>query len=93
MENPIWSLSEEEMLKRRSFLGGLAGAPLGVLSEGILTDFAGAQNSTQTRASSADQISFETSQLEISGNTIFLRRYGAGPAILLVHGFPRTSLM
>jgi haloacetate dehalogenase len=24
---------------------------------------------------------------------IFLRRYGKGPAILLVHGFPRTSLM
>ena len=27
------------------------------------------------------------------GNTIFVRRYGKGPAILLVHGFPRTSLM
>jgi len=31
--------------------------------------------------------------VEASGNPIFVRRYGQGPAILLVHGFPRTSLM
>ena len=36
---------------------------------------------------------FETSLVEISGNTVFVRRYGKGPAILMVHGFPRTSLM
>jgi haloacetate dehalogenase len=81
------------MLERRSFLGALAGASLGVLSEGILTDFANAQNTAHATASSADQMSFETSQVEVSGSTIFLRRYGKGPAILLVHGFPRTSLM
>ena len=39
------------------------------------------------------QNSFETSELEISGNGIFVRHYGKGPAILLVHGFPRASLM
>jgi haloacetate dehalogenase len=81
------------MLERRSFLGALAGASLGVLSEGIFTDFARAQDTAQAGASSTSQISFETSQAEVSGNTIFLRRYGKGPAILLVHGFPRTSLM
>ena len=36
---------------------------------------------------------FETFQIDVSGNTIFGRRYGNGPPILLVHGFPRTSLM
>jgi haloacetate dehalogenase len=81
------------MLERRSFLGALAGASLGVLSEGILTELARAQNKAQAGASLAEQVSFETSQVEVSGNTIFLRRYGKGPAILLVHGFPRTSLM
>jgi haloacetate dehalogenase len=35
----------------------------------------------------------ETFQVDVSGNTIFGRRYGEGPPILLVHGFPRTSLM
>jgi haloacetate dehalogenase len=93
MEIETGSRSEEEMLGRRSFLGALAGASLGVLSEGIVTEFARAQDTSQARASLADQISFETSQVEVSGNTIFLRRYGKGPAILLVHGFPRTNLM
>ena len=43
----------------------------------------------------AGQDSFEPSLVEVAGNTIFVRRYGKGkgPAILMVHGFPRTSLM
>jgi len=93
MEAATRSRSEEEMLERRSFLGALAGASLGVLSEAIFTEFAKAQDTPQAGATLADQISFETSHAEVSGNTIFLRRYGKGPAILLVHGFPRTSLM
>jgi haloacetate dehalogenase len=87
------SRSEEETLERRSFLGALAGASLGVLPEGIFTELATPQNKAQAGTISATQIPFETSQVEVSGNTIFLRRYGKGPAILLVHGFPRTSLM
>jgi len=81
------------MLERRSFLGALAGASLGVLSEATFTEFARAQNTEQAGATLTDQVSFDTSQVEVSGNTIFLRRYGKGPAILLAHGFPRTSLM
>src|SRR5580692_4689555 len=87
------SRNEEEKLERRCFLGALAGASLGVLSEAIFTEFAKAQDTPHAVATPADQISFETSHVEVSGNTIFLRRYGKGPAILLVHGFPRTSLM
>jgi haloacetate dehalogenase len=93
MEVATRGLSEEEMLERRSFLGALAGVSLGVLSEGIFTEFVAARNTPKAGATLADQISFETSQVEVSGNTIFLRRYGKGPAVLLVHGFPRTSLM
>jgi haloacetate dehalogenase len=37
--------------------------------------------------------SFESSLVDVSGNQVFVRRYGKGSAILLVHGFPRTSLM
>jgi haloacetate dehalogenase len=36
---------------------------------------------------------FTNAQVEVVGNTVFVRRYGDGPAILMVHGFPRTSLM
>jgi haloacetate dehalogenase len=85
--------NEEETVERRSFLGALTGASLGVRSEGAFTEFARAQSTAQAGANFADQSSFETSQVEVSGNTVFLRRYGNGPAILMVHGFPRTSLM
>jgi haloacetate dehalogenase len=76
-------------MERRTFLGGLTAASFGVMLENSFSDPARAQ----TGASLARPDSFETSQVEVSGNTIFVRRYGSGPAILMVHGFPRTSLM
>ncbi len=51
------------------------------------------QHPKKLGASGAGQSSFTTLEVEAAGNTIFVRRYGKGPAILLVHGFPRTSLM
>jgi haloacetate dehalogenase len=86
--------NKEEALQRRTFLGALSAASLGVLSEGSFSGFAQEQEDTaRTGAASGGHGVFETSQVEVSGNTVFLRRYGTGPAILLVHGFPRTSLM
>jgi haloacetate dehalogenase len=83
----------EEIVERRMFLESLTAASLGVLAEGAFGDAGRIQNDPEAGARSAGQGSFETSQVEVSGNTIFLRRYGRGPAILLVHGFPRTGLM
>ena len=80
-------------MERRTFLGALSVASLGVLSEGSFGGFVQEQNTAQAGATSGGHRAFETSQVEVSGNTVFLRRYGKGPAILLVHGFPRTSLM
>src|SRR5579863_1510309 len=80
-------------MERRTFLGGLTAASIGALLDRPFTEPALVQNSAQTEASSARPDSFETSQVEVSGNTIFVRRYGSGPPILMVHGFPRTSLM
>jgi haloacetate dehalogenase len=79
--------TEEETMQRRRFLGGLTATSLGVLLESSLTAAARAQ----AEASLAGQ--GETSHVEVPGNTVFVRHYGKGPAILLVHGFPRTSLM
>ena len=36
---------------------------------------------------------FDTAEVETGETTIFLRRSGAGPPILLLHGFPQTHLM
>ena len=80
-------------MERRIFLGAVTGTSLGVLFGGSLAQLAGSQGDAQSGANLASQITFETSEVEVAGNTVFVRRYGKGPAILLVHGFPRTSLM
>lgn len=36
---------------------------------------------------------FETAEIETGETSIFVRRSGAGPPILLLHGFPQTHLM
>jgi haloacetate dehalogenase len=86
-------LARDFCMGRRTLLKTVAGASLGVLSEHSFTELARAQSNMQASAHFADQGPFETAQVEVSGNTIFIRRYGKGPAILMVHGFPRTSLM
>jgi haloacetate dehalogenase len=50
-------------------------------------------NATQASAETQTSGGFESLQVRVGENTIFVRRYGKGPAILMVHGFPRTSLM
>ena len=80
-------------MERRMFLGTLAGATLGVLSEDSFAELERARNNVQSSPHVAGHTSFETAEIEVSGNPIFMRRHGKGPAILMVHGFPRTSLM
>jgi haloacetate dehalogenase len=85
--------NQEEMMERRNFLGALTGASLGVLSDASFAQLAEAETQARAGVVTAAHNSFEASRVEVSGNTIFIRRYGQGPAILMVHGFPRTSLM
>jgi haloacetate dehalogenase len=80
-------------MERRMFLRWLTGASLGAMLENAFAEPVRAQKSSTTGGNMAGQDSFETSEVKVSGNTIFVRRYGKGPAILMVHGFPRTSLM
>src|SRR5580704_6912739 len=80
-------------MERRSFLGGLTAVSFGVLLANSFAKPVPPPNLNKTGGSMACQDSFESSVVEVSGNTIFVRRYGKGPPILMVHGFPRTSLM
>jgi haloacetate dehalogenase len=80
-------------MPRRIFLGGMTATSFGFLLENSLPAPARTQNSGKTGVNLAGLSSFESSVIEVSGNTIFVRRYGKGSPILLVHGFPRTSLM
>jgi haloacetate dehalogenase len=85
--------SEGEAMERRNFLGALTAASIGVLFESSFSQLARAEENARPGTQTNPAISFETTQVQVSGNTIFVRRYGKGPGILLVHGFPRTSLM
>jgi len=85
--------SQEEPVERRTFLEAMGVAAFGASSKGALSGFAQEKAGAQTGTAAANVAGFEVAQVEVDGNTIFLRRYGKGPAILLVHGFPRTSLM
>jgi haloacetate dehalogenase len=76
-------------MERRTFLGGLTVASFGTLLEKAFAE----PVRSRTGAGLTKQDSFETSEIDVSGSSVFVRRYGKGPAILLVHGFPRTSLM
>ena len=77
-------------MKRRAFLrvasiSSVAGGPLALLAH--------TQRDFSSAVTSSGSASFETAKVHVAGNTIFCRRYGQGPAILMIHGFPRTSLM
>ena len=77
-------------MERRNFL---AGALVGPLVTSPLAQLAYAQHNSSTIGGSSESAAFKTGEVDVAGNKIFYRRYGQGPAILLVHGFPRTSLM
>ena len=36
---------------------------------------------------------FESIEVQAEETSIFLRRFGTGPPVLLLHGFPQTHLM
>jgi haloacetate dehalogenase len=80
-------------MERRMFLGTLTTTSIGVVLDGSFPGLALSETAAQSGANPTGQASFEFSQVKVAGNPVFIRRYGKGPAILLVHGFPRSSLM
>jgi haloacetate dehalogenase len=77
-------------VERRTFL---ASASFTSLVAGPLARHGLAQRDSPSTADSGSSAAVKAGEIDVSGNKIFYRRYGRGPAILLVHGFPRTSLM
>src|SRR5437016_1220177 len=65
----------------------------GALAGEALPRITAAQSVSANQATSSGLASLKTADVDVAGNKIFYRRYGQGPTILLVHGFPRTSLM
>lgn len=77
-------------IERRTLLRAITAASGAVVTSVVLSGHAAAQQA-EVKASASDH--FETAEIRVSDNTIFIRRYGEGSPLLMVHGFPRTSLM
>jgi haloacetate dehalogenase len=70
-----------------SFVQAMTAAPGAALSLALLPQRAAGQSPPKSPGS--DQ--FETAEIKTDDNTIFIRRYGNGSPLLLVHGFPRSA--
>jgi haloacetate dehalogenase len=78
-------------LERRALLGAITAASGAALSSVILPQRVGAEPAGATNLAGHD--GFEVAEIKTADNVVFVRRYGRGTPLLLVHGFPRTSLM
>jgi haloacetate dehalogenase len=84
-------MTETTDFERRTLLRAVTAAAGTGLSSALLPQHVAAQ--PVSRAATADSGRFKTAEIKTGDNTIFIRRYGKGSPLLLVHGFPRTSLM
>lgn len=78
-------------IERRTLLRAMTVASGAAATSAVLSRHAAAQSVGETKAPESDH--FETAEIRVGDNTIFIRRYGKGSPLLMVHGFPRTSLM
>ena len=67
-------------MERRMFLSALKDASLNLLLTGPLTELARAQYPMEPGAISADQSPFETSHIEVAGNTVIRTSLWARPS-------------
>ena len=84
-------MTEQTDIERRTVLHAIAIASGTALSSTLGSQHAAAHLASKVTSPASDH--FETAEIKSNDNTIFIRRYGKGPPLLLVHGFPRTSLM
>ena len=87
----VTQMTEKTDVERRALLREIVAASGAALSSAILSRQAAAQPSGKGTSAASDE--FETAEIRAGDNTIFIRRYGNGAPLLMVHGFPRTSLM
>jgi haloacetate dehalogenase len=84
-------MTHKTNIERRSFVQAITAASGAALSLALLSQRAAAQSLDKVTPAASDH--FETAEIKADDNTIFIRRYGSGSPLLMVHGFPRTSLM
>jgi hypothetical protein len=81
-------MADKTNIERRALIAAASG---GALSLALTSKRAAAQSLDAITSAASGH--FEGSEIQVGDNTIFIRRYGSGAPLLMVHGFPRTSLM
>jgi haloacetate dehalogenase len=84
-------MTDKADIERRTLLRAITAGSGTALSLALLSRRAAADPIDKATSAASDR--FEAAEIETGDNTIFIRRYGKGPPLLMVHGFPRTSLM
>ena len=84
-------MTDNTDIERRTLLRAIGAASGTALSSALLSRHAAAQPTGEAVSAISDH--FETTEVRTEDNTIFIRRYGNGSPLLMIHGFPRTSLM
>ena len=84
-------MTDQTDIERRTLLTAITAVSGAALSSAILSRHAAAQPTGKGTSAPSDD--FETAEIKTGDNTIFIRRYGKGSPLLMVHGFPRTSQM
>ncbi|SDT54527.1 alpha/beta fold hydrolase [Bradyrhizobium canariense] len=84
-------MTDKTSIGRRTFVQAITAASGAALSLALLSQRAAAQPAGNATPANSDH--FDTAEIKTGDNTIFIRRYGKGSPLLMVHGFPRTSLM
>jgi haloacetate dehalogenase len=85
-------MADKKNIDRRTFVRAITAASgTTALSLALLSQRAATQPVDKVTSAAPDR--FEAAEIKVDGNTIFIRRYGVGSPLLMVHGFPRTSLM
>jgi haloacetate dehalogenase len=85
-------MTENTDIERRTLLHTMVAASGTALSSALLSRYAAAADTADNPVPAASD-HFEAAEIKTDDNTIFVRRYGKGAPLLMVHGFPRTSLM
>jgi haloacetate dehalogenase len=83
-------MTDRTIIERRALVRAAITAASGAaLSAALLPKYAAAQSPDEPASAAFDH--FEGAEIQVGDNTIFIRRYGNGAPLLMVHGFPRTA--
>ena len=75
-------MADKTNIERRNFITAASG---GALSLALTSNRVAAQS--LDAITSAPSRHFEGAEIQVGDNTIFIRRYGSGAPLLMVHGF------